>query len=130
MTVVDASIVVGLVLSPTGHAATALHLRGEPLHAPALLDIEVVSALRGQALSGRVSSAQCAEAIALLQEARIQRESHEPLLGRIWELRENLTVYHATYVALAEALHTTLLTGDQCLARAPGIRCPVEVVGA
>jgi predicted nucleic acid-binding protein len=33
----------------------------------------------------------------------------------------------AAYVALAEAMSTTLLTGDQRLARAPGPQCPVEI---
>ena len=37
--------------------------------------------------------------------------------------------HHAAYVALAEALSATLLTADARLARAPGPRCPVEVLG-
>ena len=49
-------------------------------------------------------------------------------LGRIWQLRENLSAYDASYVALAESLDCALLTSDQRLARAPGIRCPVTVV--
>jgi predicted nucleic acid-binding protein len=40
----------------------------------------------------------------------------------------DLTVYDAAYVALAELLGVTLLTGDRRLARAPGVRCRVEVV--
>lgn len=49
---------------------------------------------------------------------------------RAWELRDNATPYDAVYVALAELLGCPLLTGDQRLARAPGIRCPVEVLTA
>jgi hypothetical protein len=36
------------------------------------------------------------------------------------ELRDNLTIYNAAYMALAEAMDATLLTGDRRLARAPG----------
>ena len=50
------------------------------------------------------------------------------LLGRIWELRDNLTAYDATYVALAEAIEAPLVTMDRRLARAPGPRCTVTVV--
>lgn len=50
------------------------------------------------------------------------------LLDRVWELRDNLTAYDASYVALAELLHCALLTADARLGRAPGIRCSVTVV--
>jgi predicted nucleic acid-binding protein len=49
-------------------------------------------------------------------------------LGRIWELRGNLTAYDAAYVALAEALEAPLVTRDERLAAAPGHRAVVEVV--
>jgi predicted nucleic acid-binding protein len=47
---------------------------------------------------------------------------------RVWELRENVTSYDAAYVALAEALEAPLLTADARLARATGVRCPVELL--
>ena len=50
------------------------------------------------------------------------------LLDRVWELRDNLSAYDATYVALAEALNCAWLTADIRLSRAPGTRCPVTVV--
>jgi predicted nucleic acid-binding protein len=50
------------------------------------------------------------------------------LLGRIWELRENLTAYDATYVALAEAVTCPLVTADLRLGWAPGATCPITVV--
>src|ERR1017187_8744121 len=49
-----------------------------------------------------------------------QRAPHRPLLPRCWELRDNLTIYDAAYMELAEAMDATLLTGDRRLARAPG----------
>lgn len=48
------------------------------------------------------------------------------LLPRCWELRDNLTIYDAAYVTLAEAMNTTLVTGDRKLTRAPGPQCPIE----
>lgn len=50
------------------------------------------------------------------------------LLDRVWELRENVSAYDATYLALAETLGCALLTTDARLSRAPGLRCPVTVV--
>ena len=52
---------------------------------------------------------------------------YDALAERAWELRDDLTIYDATYVALAELLRTTLLTLDVRLARAPGPRCPIRV---
>lgn len=49
-------------------------------------------------------------------------------LDRVWELRDNLSAYDASYVALAELLDCNLLTADARLSRAPGIRCPITVV--
>jgi predicted nucleic acid-binding protein len=49
-------------------------------------------------------------------------------MRRVWDLRHNLSVYDASYVALAESLDTILLTGDERLVRASGIRCEVELL--
>ncbi|WP_052436737.1 type II toxin-antitoxin system VapC family toxin [Georgenia sp. SUBG003] len=57
-----------------------------------------------------------------------ERAPHRPLLDRVWQLRANLTVYDAVYVALAEALGAVLVTGDQRLGSAPGPLCEVEVL--
>ena len=56
-----------------------------------------------------------------------RRAPHRPLLRRCWELRNNLTIYDAAYVALAEAMNTTLLTATGNSARAPGPQCPIEI---
>ena len=58
----------------------------------------------------------------------IMRVAPGPLLARCWELRDNLTVYDAAYVALAETTGATLLTSDRRLAGAPGVRCEVELL--
>ena len=58
----------------------------------------------------------------------LRRYPHDFLLPRVWELRSNLTVYDAVYVALAEALGAPLLTRDRRLAAAPGHHAQVELV--
>jgi predicted nucleic acid-binding protein len=51
------------------------------------------------------------------------------LIRRAIELRANVNAYDACYMALAELLHCDLLTADGRLAAAPGLRCPVRVLG-
>lgn len=58
----------------------------------------------------------------------LTRWSHLPLVWRAWGLRENVGPYDGMYVALTEALGAVLVTGDAALARAPGVRCQVEVL--
>ncbi len=58
----------------------------------------------------------------------ITRYSHQPLLGRVWTLRHNLTAYDAVYVALAEMLDAPLLTRDRRLANASGYQARIELV--
>jgi predicted nucleic acid-binding protein len=56
------------------------------------------------------------------------RHEHEPFLGRMWELRDNLPAYDAAYVALAETLDAPLVTLDARVASAPGHRARVELI--
>ena len=59
----------------------------------------------------------------------LNRYAHSDFLPRIWALKENVTAYDAAYAALAEALGAILVTGDHHLAKAPGIRAEIEVLG-
>ena len=128
MLVVDASVLVVALADdgPDGDQARA-RLRGEQLAAPELLDVEVASVLRTQVRLGAVAPRRAELALTDLAVAPVARALHRPLLGRCWELRDNLTIYDATYVALAEALSVDLLTGDVRLANATGPRCHIEV---
>lgn len=103
-------------------------LSQETLVSPHLIDVEIVHALRRQVLRGEIDAALAAGAIQAWGQMGVERIGATGLLGRIWELRENLTAYDATYVALAEAMEVPLVTSDARLAQAPGPRCPMVVV--
>lgn len=100
----------------------------EPLAVPHLADVEVAHALRSQVLRGAVTADQASTALVAWSRLGVRRFGVVGLLSRVWELRENLTAYDATYVALAEALNSSLVTADGRLALAPGPRCPIEVI--
>lgn len=127
--VVDASVLaVALGDDGADGDAARTRLRGEDLVAPELLDLEVVAVLRGQLKAGAIDARRAHLALDDLFAIPLKRAPHLPLLRRCWELRENLTTYDASYVALAEALGVSLLTGDQRIARASGPRCQIEVL--
>jgi predicted nucleic acid-binding protein len=127
--VVDASVLV-LALGDDGADGDVARarLRGEELAAPELLDLEVTSVLRKQRRAGSLDDRRALLALSDLRALPIHRARHLPLLSRCWELRENLTVYDAAYVALAELLQVDLLTADRRLASAAGPRCGIEVL--
>ena len=129
MIVVDASIIVtGLADDgPDGDRVRA-RLRDERLAAPHVIDLEVASAWRRLVATGELDERRAQLALDDLDALRLVRAPHGPLLGRCWELRHNLTIYDAAYIALAELMATTLVTGDARLAAAPGARCNVEVL--
>lgn len=130
MIVLDASATVELLLATRPGQRVATRLRGAHgrLHAPHLISIEVVSALRRLAVRDEVGAARCLMALRGLARLPVRRWGHEALLGRVWELRDSVSAYDATYLALAEALDATLVTTDGRLAGATGHRARVEVV--
>jgi predicted nucleic acid-binding protein len=130
MIVLDASALVELLLGTRMGRSVATRIAdpATSLHAPHLADVEVAQTLRRYVREGDLDAPSAAGALEDLRALDLQRHSHEPLLGRVWTLRQNLTAYDAVYVALAEALDTRLLTCDGRLARAPGMARRVELV--
>ena len=128
----DASTLVELILhTPTGEAVAArVSDPDEGLHVPHLADVEVVQALRRYVRHREIDAGAAAVALDDLRALDLQRHAHEPLLERVWELRDNLTAYDAVYVALAEALNAVLLTCDARLARAVQAEQRAELVRA
>jgi len=128
--VVDASSILELLLQTDRRTVVDARLfrRGETLHAPSLVDLEVAQVLRRYVSRGDITSGWARNALDIMSRFPMERYTHEPLLARIWELRENLTAYDAAYVALAEGLRAPLLTCDTRLAKAPGLRITVELI--
>lgn len=129
MIVLDASAVVEWLLRTTAgqriHQRISLHPRS--LHAPHLLDIEVLHVLRRLVHRGIVSESRADEAVRDLVDLRITRHPHSGFVPRIWQLRDNFSAYDAAYVALAEGLGATLLTRDARLASAPVDAASIEL---
>jgi len=100
----------------------------EEICAPHLIDVEVAQVLRRLERSGEMDKERGEEAIRDLSDMRIIRYGHEILMGRVWELRHNLTAYDAVYVALAEVLDAPLITCDGRLSRSGGHRARIRLV--
>lgn len=129
MIVVDASIIVTALADDGDDGDRARsRLRTERIIAPHLIDLEVTSAWRRLAAAGDLDERRAQLAFEDLRALRMERVPHGSLLSRCWELRDNLTVYDAAYVALAEALRLTLLTADARLAAASGTRCDIDLI--
>jgi len=127
MVVVDASALVEVLTAGAASDALYARLRGEELHAPHVVDLEVTHALRRLDRTRALETSRCSQALLFLRAMSLFREPHEPLLERCWELRANLTAYDAAYVALAEALEAPLITRDARLHAAPGHRAAIEL---
>lgn len=129
MIVLDASAALEVLLQTraAGPIADRMFDPDQTVHAPELLDVEVVQILRRFWLGGELHDERGRQALADLRDLPLERYRHDPLLPRVWELRGNMTAYDAVYVALAEALDAPLVTCDGRLARAmpPGIKVEV-----
>lgn len=132
MIVLDASAAIDLLLRIEPNAASIAARIGrsrESLHAPSLIDVEVLHALRRYTLTGELPASASREVLQDLLAARITRYPFVSLLERMWELRANISAFDAAYVALADALKAPLLTCDRKLARTKGHGASIELVG-
>jgi predicted nucleic acid-binding protein len=130
--VVDASAALELLLrTPRGEAVEKrlFQRQREALCAPHLLDVEVVHVLRRLVAAGHVEEPRARQALLDLADMALTRYPHDPLVGRMWRLRDNLTAYDAAYVALAESLDAPLITCDRRLAGCPGVSTSIEWIG-
>ena len=130
MIVVDASAVLECLLQRPAAAGVRerLFAKGETLHAPHLLDLEVAQGLRRYSLLGEIAGEHGHQALQFLLDLPLTRHPHDPFLLRIWALRHNVTAYDAAYVALAEALDAPLLTCDKALASVTGHTARIELI--
>jgi predicted nucleic acid-binding protein len=126
--VIDSSAAVELMLlTPAGRRiGTRIFDRGEDVHAPHLIDVEVAHALRRLAITG-TDATDCHTALEDWMKFNAVRYPHGGLLERAWELRANFSAYDALFIALAEALRAPLVTHDRKLA-SRGHAAQVEVI--
>lgn len=129
MIVLDASAAVDWLLQTSAgqHIEHRIYSARESLHAPHLLDLEVVQVLRRLVREGTVPANRADEAMQDLLDIRLIRYPHFILLHRVWQLRHNFSAYDAAYVGLAEKLGASLITRDTRLAAAPGHAATIEL---
>jgi predicted nucleic acid-binding protein len=131
MTVVDASVVVRL-LQNRGNDEGLRHRFSQDhyVYAPALIDAEVASAVRGLLLTSNpavnITSARAEQMLHDFADLPLVRYPMQPHQRRALALRHNFTAYDAFYVALAESLSAPLLTDDRKYARTAGHTATIE----
>jgi len=123
--VVDASAALSALLNAGPARQT---LADEQLHVPHLIDAEVASGLRRRVIARQLAAEVAWTALDTWRRLGMTRYPMLSLLGRVWELRDNVSAYDASYVALAEQIDCALLTADGRLGRAAGIRCAITIV--
>ncbi|MCY3968475.1 MAG: type II toxin-antitoxin system VapC family toxin [Acidobacteria bacterium] len=128
--VIDASAAVEMLLdtAPGRRLSSRLAADSVEIHVPHVVDLEIAHALRRYVRQGAFDAARGTRALRRWRHLRAERYEHRRFLDRIWELRHNVSAYDAVYVALAEALSTSLLTADRRLAGAPGLEGRIELI--
>lgn len=130
MIVLDASAAVEILQrSPRGRSLEK-HVFADraSVHAPDLLHVEVLGALRRVERRGELSAHRAEQALLDLHDLPISLYPSGPLLTRAWELRANLTAADALYTALAESLDAALLTTDRRMATGVATQTSVTLV--
>jgi predicted nucleic acid-binding protein len=125
--VIDAGALLELLLRTLRAESVQAVVDDRQLVAPAVIDAEVLSALRGLERNHGVSPSRAALAIVDLRLAPVERYPLDRLLDRAWGLRNQLNSYDALYVALAIELDCPLVTTDD---RIPSPRLPAQVLHA
>lgn len=128
MIVVDTSAVLAALAGRPGPLELRARLAEDgDVHAPHLIDVEVVHALRRLVRIRHVSEDRAADIRTDFAELAIVRYPHQPLADRMWELRNNLSAYDAAFVALSEMLGVPLVTCDGRLAGSSGHQARIEL---
>jgi predicted nucleic acid-binding protein len=126
--VIESSAMVDALVGDPANPNLLALLADEELHAPALLDFEVASALRGHVLGGKLDPVKLEEAVEDFIAFRIERHPMTNLLGHMLDLRDNFTVHDAAYLVLALALETPIVSADAKLRQATRLGIDVRVL--
>jgi predicted nucleic acid-binding protein len=102
---VDASAMVALVADDDNLGSWARRVVGRRrIAAPRLMVFEACNVLRRRQVHGALDAASATTLHGSPCAMRVQHWPHSRLATRAWELRDSVTYYDATYVALAELL--------------------------
>lgn len=131
MLVVDTSAILAALVGRPIIRTLAERLASDgDLHAPHLIDVELIHALRRLVLKGDLTEDRAEDCRTDFADLVVVRYPHQPLANRMWELRHNLTAYDSAFVALSETLGVPLVTCDARLAESPGHRADVDLFTA
>ena len=114
MIVIDVSAMIQVLVGRDPDPALLDGVAGD-LAAPHILDVEVLSALRGMVLGGVLPLEAAESARRSYADLVIDRYEAALLADRVWALRTQYTSYDAMYLALAEGLGAPLVTCDRKL---------------
>jgi len=126
--VIESSAMVDALVDDPANPNLLALLVDEDLHAPALLDFEVASALRGHMLGGKLDPVRLDQAVEDFSAFQIERHQMTSLLGHMLDLREHFTVYDAAYLVLAQALEAPVVSADTKLKEATRLGIKVQIV--
>jgi predicted nucleic acid-binding protein len=124
MIIVDSSALVAALLGEGAAGAwSAAVVVDHDLGAPSVAAFECANIIRRRAAAGLVDPYLATTAHHDLALLPIEYWPYDLVAERCWELRNNLTIYDASFVAMAEATGSPLYTLDQRLAAASGPTC-------
>lgn len=126
--IVDASALVDAVLPTSRRDAALAALAEHELWAPAILDLEVMSAIWRLARGGEITASEAEHGVVLLRSAPVRRVGDEAVAAEAWTLRDSLRLSDAFYVATARLLDADLLTSDARMSRAPAMGVTVVLL--
>jgi predicted nucleic acid-binding protein len=115
--VLDASAWVDLLLREAIGERVATRIDRHALHAPAHIDLEMLSAFARIERTGALSSAEVEARLGAAPAVVIARHPLSDLAAGAWSRRSTLRISDAFYVELASRLHVPLITTDRRLAR-------------
>jgi predicted nucleic acid-binding protein len=116
--VLDASVLVDILAGTELADLVRARLTRAVMHAPAHIDVEVLSAIGRLHRADSLDKEQAQIALDALSRLPITRHPLPELLHGAWARRDYLRLTDALYAELAEQLHAPLLTTDPRLARA------------
>jgi predicted nucleic acid-binding protein len=129
MIVVDASVLSNALVysDERGARARAVLARDLEWVAPEHWKAEVFSVLRGLTLGRKIDPAAGERGVGRIPRLGIETVPLDPLLTRMWQLRDSVSGYDAAYVVLAEKRDLTLVTADAKLAKTATSFCRIEL---